>query len=57
MLRNNNTVADPDCVSKTVTSAKAILDIAHEFGDLGVLRHCPDVTCARLISMKMGIGS
>ncbi|GAA93480.1 hypothetical protein E5Q_00121 [Mixia osmundae IAM 14324] len=43
MLCNGDAVDDPECVSITINSARAILDICHKYANLGVLRHCPDV--------------
>lgn len=49
MLRNGDAVDDPACVSMTINSAKAILDLGHKYAELGVLRHCPDVNFLLLL--------
>jgi hypothetical protein len=49
MLRNGDAVDDPACVSTTINSAKAILDLGHKYAELGVLRHCPDVNFLLLL--------
>lgn len=49
MLRNGDAVDDPECVSTTINSAKAILDLGHKYAELGVLRHCPDVNFLLLL--------
>lgn len=43
MLRVGDAVDDPECVSLTINSAKAMLELGHKYAELGVLRHCPDV--------------
>jgi hypothetical protein len=49
MLRNGDAADDPECVSTTINSAKAILDLGHKYAELGVLRHCPDVNFLLLL--------
>ena len=49
MLRNGDAIDDPACVSTTINSAKAILDLGHKYAELGVLRHCPDVNFLLLL--------
>lgn len=49
MLRNGDAVDDPACVSTTINSAKAILDLGHKYAELGVLKHCPDVNFLLLL--------
>lgn len=49
MLRNGDAVDDPECISTTINSAKAILDLGHKYAELGVLRHCPDVNFLLLL--------
>lgn len=49
MLRNGDASDDPECVSLTISSAKAILDLGHKYAELGVLRHCPDVNFLLLL--------
>lgn len=49
MLRSGDAVDDPECVSTTISAAKAILDLGHKYAELGVLRHCPDVNFLLLL--------
>ncbi|GJN92676.1 hypothetical protein Rhopal_005711-T1 [Rhodotorula paludigena] len=43
MLRNGDASDDPDSVSSTISSARSLLELAHAYAELSVLRHCPDV--------------
>ena len=49
MLRHENPAAkglgDPEWIVETINSARAVIDLTHQFAVLGVLRHCPDVKC------------
>ncbi|KAK4047607.1 Phosphatidylinositol 4-kinase pik1alpha (PI4-kinase)(PtdIns-4-kinase) [Microbotryomycetes sp. JL201] len=49
MLRNGDGSDDPASVSSTITAAKSIMEIAHEYAKLGVLLHCPDVNFLLLL--------
>ena len=58
MLRHHGTgqhqvIGDPEWVTDTISSARAVLDLAHQFAVLGVLRHCPDVKCVPLVSTPL----
>lgn len=43
MLRKGEAVDDPECVSITISAAKSILDLGHQFAEMNVLVHSPDV--------------
>ncbi|KAL8276774.1 hypothetical protein RQP46_010830 [Phenoliferia psychrophenolica] len=49
MLRTNSQVSDPSSVSSTISSAMSIIDLGHNYAELGVLRHCPDVNFLLLL--------